>query len=308
MHTIRTKKDGVYGLTINSLHGAYWRKVNDPDGVETPDYIDKFELLPDYPRLPRHLFGAIVNFFNQFERLNREVQVILYRNDEDLREWRVMVPKQENTIASVKADLKIQVDLITEEVVEDLPENWLFAGTMHLHPGNLGAFWSATDDESELKNPGLHCTIGYLDAEALDICASVTMNGNRYPFAPNLVIESTQIVNKSTKSDSYTLVNTYANCKQKFGKIFDEIVTAYVVPITAKTNFAYTQHKNKWWQSNNWSTFLPDYKKKTLKEKFYDLLDDESRMSDPVTFFNDLQDLKEIIDEYEDLAIELTKF
>jgi hypothetical protein len=308
MKTIRTKKDGVYGLTINSLHGAYWRKVNDPDGVETPDFIDNFELLPDYPRLPRKLFGAIVNFFNHFEKLNREVQVLLYRNDEDLSEWRVMVPKQENTIASVKADLTMQVDLITEEVVDDLPENWLFAGTMHLHPGNLGAFWSATDDESELKNPGLHCTIGHLGRKVLDICVSVTMNGNRYTFSPIAVIDGAQILNKSEKTHSYTLQNSYSDCKQKFGEIFSEIVTAFVSPAIAKSKLAPYQYQNKWWENNNWSTYLPEYKKKTLKEKFYDLLDDESRMSDPVTFFNDLQDLKEIIDEYEDIAVELTKF
>jgi hypothetical protein len=184
---IRTKR-GCYARATNILWGDRYVQIDDPSGEEKTEEVSNFTLKPNLEKLPAELFDTIISFFALFEKEHHEVQVVLLRNEEDVSQWMVVVPKQKVTSTSVSADLTKLINLISGDIYDGIPESWVYAGTMHLHPDNLGAFWSGTDDASELKNTGAHCTIGNLNKATFDICSSICIGGNRYLISPDQLI------------------------------------------------------------------------------------------------------------------------
>lgn len=184
----RTNK-GCYGLVNNPYWGKYYREIPDPAGVPVPEQVNNFALDSNFAKLPSTLLFSIVSFFRYYDKRNIEAQVILLRGEDDVTLWRVVVPAQVVSGASVNSNAKSLCDLITGEKFTDYPDGWLYAGTMHLHPGTLDAYWSTTDDRNELNNPGMHCTIGSVSKLTFNICCSICLGGKRYVFQPDKLID-----------------------------------------------------------------------------------------------------------------------
>lgn len=190
MTIVRTKKHGCWELVDSRYWGKYLRPTTDPEGQDiSRSELNSFELKEDFPRLSKDLMRHIITLMKQF---SIEVQVILARNESNINEWRVFVPEQGNTAASVEADTTSLVDIVTgEEFSDGIPFGWVTAGTAHSHC-NMSAFWSSTDDKSELNQPGLHFTIGghnWAGTTSYTICTSICLNGVRHVVHPSEVID-----------------------------------------------------------------------------------------------------------------------
>lgn len=236
-------KSGCYGLVNNPYWGKYYRAIPDPAGVEVPDCIDDFMLAENFAKLPSKTLYSIVDFFRHFEEKRIEAQVILLRGEEDVSLWRVVVPAQIVTGGSVSSNSKSLCDLLTGEMFTEYPDGWVYAGTMHLHPGNLDAFWSSTDDENEINNPGMHCTVGYVSQHKFNICCSICLGGNRYVFQPDAVIDNVLLLGENKQNT--TLMYCDYGVVQPHPKSFEQVkefgIKSYVK--TGTQNYPYRTTK-----------------------------------------------------------------
>ena len=91
-----------------------------------------------------------------------EVSMIFARKAPHYDEWRIFVPKQKVSGGSVDADLSELCDIETGEIFDGIPAGWAHAGSSHSH-NSMGAFFSPTDDRSELGVPGMHIVVGSID-------------------------------------------------------------------------------------------------------------------------------------------------
>lgn len=203
-------KQGCYGLVNNPYWGKYYRSVPDPAGVEVPDCINNFMLANNFAKLDAGILYAIVDFFRRFEKQGIEAQVILLRGEEDPAKWNVVVPKQTVTGGSVSSNATSLCNLFTGEIMTEYPTGWVYAGTMHLHPGALDAYWSSVDDANELNNPGMHCTIGKLKDNSFNICCSICLGGNRYVFSPDVLIDNVFILGENKNNTTLLYDSDYA--------------------------------------------------------------------------------------------------
>jgi len=293
---IRTKKDGCFALSNNKLWGPYYIPYHDPEGEDTPDYIEDHYLDPNFAKLPNDLFNKIFTLFNAFDNKSMEVQVVLGRAQSDIRRWTAFVPEQHNTLTSVNANLLNMVNIETGEESSGLPTQYIYAGTKHLHPNNMGAFWSTTDDTSELKNPGMHCTISKTSGNKFNICASICLKGNRYVYKPSdlIELEGEEIVKVSKKYKGYVgeeekYFYTSPKTVEKIPlKCFELVKAAVLVPkkhyggVTTKATTGYAHVNYGAWSGldNVWSS------NDTL---YYDLYEFIGKHKDTVS--------KEVIDE-----------
>lgn len=176
------------------------------DGIPEPDeaLLERFQLAPDYPRLPANLWQGILSLYFHFLRppgdrpnapdSQSEVSVLLARRKPDFREWRVFVSRQEVGGAHVRADLTRLVDLITgEEFPHGLPEEYGEAGTSHSHDV-MDAFFSSVDNADELGRNGMHIVIGRLTEDArgrhYKAAPSIVQRGKRYLLPLRALVES----------------------------------------------------------------------------------------------------------------------
>lgn len=185
MKLINTKWYGTYEI-YKDRWGTRLRKTFNPDGVDiNEDELATFELNPDFKKIPKFLFEKIVSFF---AANTIESQVILVQHEKSLR-WDALVPSQSNTWSSVDADKTKLISLTDEKEWDKIPDGWVESGTMHSHP-NMASFWSATDDQSELKATGVHATVGgNWKTKQFTVCTSICMNGVRHVFYPNDLID-----------------------------------------------------------------------------------------------------------------------
>lgn len=96
-----------------------------------------------------------------------EVSMLLCRKADDLDQWRILIPKQIVSGGSVNADLSETIDIVTGERFDAFPPvGWVHAGSSHSH-NTMAAFFSGTDDKSELTVPGLHIVVGRIDKKKM---------------------------------------------------------------------------------------------------------------------------------------------
>lgn len=122
-----------------------------------------------------------VGGYNNCHSGELEVSMLLLRKRDDLTQWRILVPKQVVTGASVNADLSETIDIVTGERFNAFPPvGWVHAGSSHSH-NTMGAFFSSTDDKSELTVPGLHVVVGRIDKKEMtyEYKASIVMRQMR---------------------------------------------------------------------------------------------------------------------------------
>lgn len=196
MELLRTRTDGCFQLQ-STIWGRYLAPANDPlaDTVITNDQLNGFELSPDVARIPASLWNRWVNLCIEILRQGNtdlEVSCRLLRNIEDPTKYRIAVPEQKVTSVSVRVDsFDKAVDIETGEVIAQWPpEGWRPCGSSHSH-NTMQAFFSGTDDQYELGDPGLHVVVGTIDVAAgtYTLKASVTSNMRRFNVDSDAVIE-----------------------------------------------------------------------------------------------------------------------
>ena len=187
MKLIRTKQDGAYTQKSSAAWGKYFKKVDDPEGVSY-NPAKKFKLPDQFPKLPNYLWRKVIKLYRDHVRpINRtqnidanEVQVNFIRNMADLNQWRVLVPQQRVSSAHVESDMSKLVDLESGEEYDHFPPvGWAAAGTSHSH-NTMGAFFSGTDDHSELDQPGMHIVVGRITPDTYEVIASIVLDKRRF--------------------------------------------------------------------------------------------------------------------------------
>ena len=209
---LRPRDGGCYQLVTNSW-GTYLARVNDPlaTHVITEEQLAGFELRTDIQRIPAELWSRWIQLCFEMTRRNRancEVSCRLLRS-EDGTDWRIVVPKQDVSTVSVRIKSFDEcVDITTGEVITEYPPaGWIPAGSSHSH-NTMQAFFSGTDDQYEIGDPGLHVVVGTInvDKKTYSLKASVTANNRRFDVEHDAVIDTSAIPGVSYHPDAAAMV------------------------------------------------------------------------------------------------------
>lgn len=185
---IRTKRDGCWQVRSNTW-GAFLMPVDDPLAEATLEKgaLERFELHPDISPIPADLWSRWVRLCFHFAHLKQgdlEVSCRLLRREDDRSQWRILIPRQEVSGASVRIDsFDEAIDIESGELIASYPpDGWIPAGSSHSHNTMQLARFSSTDDASELGCPGLHIVLSHIDvAKQTYVCtASITANHRRF--------------------------------------------------------------------------------------------------------------------------------
>ncbi len=172
-------------------------KINKPQVSETKDVPGLLNCRVEYevkaakgrleyagPKFTPEMWHQVLSFFRwTHKEMNSESQVRLYVNPK-LGRWGAWAfPQVARTGMSAR-------EMPTPETPEKAQErfaswqsepsdDWLYFGTVH-HHCSASAFQSATDEENERNQDGLHITVGKMGDEQHDIHARLYLDGNCY--------------------------------------------------------------------------------------------------------------------------------
>lgn len=134
-------------------------------------------------RLPAALYAQAVHFFRRIYTLHKtEAEVLITRNYRTL-EYKLFIPHQRVTGASVKS--------IYEPT--HIARNWMVVGSLHSHC-MMGAFHSGTDTGDAADMDGLHGTVGMVMNDPPNLVAMVSMSGENFHYSdPTLVIDTSNL-------------------------------------------------------------------------------------------------------------------
>ena len=187
MELLRTPTDGCWTFASNAW-GRYLVATPDPtaDSVITDEHLQSFEVRDDVPKIPFDLWNRWLNLCFEMTRRdsrNLEVSCRFLRSESDPSQYRIVVPEQSVTTASVRVDsFDKAIDIETGEVIAQWPpEGWRPCGSSHSH-NTMDAFFSGTDDKYELGDPGLHIVVGNIDPTTggHSVKTSITANKRRF--------------------------------------------------------------------------------------------------------------------------------
>jgi len=125
-------------------------------------------------KIPFATWQAVLAFFEKsYEVSKSETQVRLFYNA-DTRQWRAWAFPQEYGTGMTAHELR-DAESWDEQVLaaKDGGEFYEF-GSVH-HHCSAGAFQSGTDRADEAKRPGLHITVGNLDADQFSLHARISV-------------------------------------------------------------------------------------------------------------------------------------
>ena len=197
---LRTRRDGVWEV-YNGTWGSYLRSTDDPDAnvVINEANLKTFNLNPDVHKLPAELWTRWVKLcFYYVDKVTSsvEVSIRILRSTEDASKYRMLVPRQKVSGASVRVDsFDDAIDIETgEEITQYPPDGWIPVGSSHSH-NTMPSFFSGIDDKYELGDPGIHLVVGGINVTGLKytIAASVVGNGRRFEVAFSDLIDATPI-------------------------------------------------------------------------------------------------------------------
>ena len=197
---LRTRRDGVWEV-YNGTWGSYLRPTDDPDANVVIDdaNLKTFNLNPDIHKLPAELWTRWVKLcFYYVDKVTSsvEVSIRILRSTEDASKYRMLVPRQKVSGASVRVDsFDDAIDIETgEEITQYPPDGWIPVGSSHSH-NTMPSFFSGIDDKYELGDPGIHLVVGGINVTGLKytIAASVVGNGRRFEVAFSDLIDATPI-------------------------------------------------------------------------------------------------------------------
>ena len=197
MSVLRTSRDGCYELTSN-YYGTFLSPTVDPlaDVVITKEQMEGFELSDDIAPIPSELWSRWIQLCLEMVRRNNmdlEVSCRILRSEADPSIYRILIPVQQVTKVSVRVDsFDSAIDIETGATeLQYPPTGWRPVGSSHSH-NTMDAFFSGTDDQYELGDPGLHIVVGNFNLTDLsyDAVASVTANFRRFIVPDKAVIET----------------------------------------------------------------------------------------------------------------------
>jgi hypothetical protein len=230
---LRTPRDGCFEYYTGGW-GKYLRPIDDPEAnvIINNDDLKTFELKENIHRIPADLWQRWVQLcFYYVDKVaaSLEVSVRILRNEEDPSKYRILVPRQEVSGASVRVDsFDEAIDIETGEPITQYPPvGWIPVGSSHSH-NTMGAFFSGTDDKYELGDPGIHLVVGSINISkrSYAIASSVVAGGRRFKVNYNHLIDATPVDDVSYHEDvlSYvtvekpkitTIINTWQGQKQR---------------------------------------------------------------------------------------------
>lgn len=231
---LRTALNGCFEV-YQGPWGKYIRSCPDPDAnVEiTDEHLEHFELNENIHRIPAELWTRWSKLcFHFVDKVKSEVEVSvrILRSESDSSRYRILVPKQKVSSATVRIDsFDEAIDIETGEVIESYPPpGWIPVGSSHSH-NTMPSFFSSTDDKYELGDPGIHLVVGSINVEKMSytISASVVGNGRRFEMPYNNLIDATPVkevsfhpdvlkyVDYSTPPVSYAPVKVYNKAKSQ---------------------------------------------------------------------------------------------
>lgn len=184
---LRTEFEGTFEV-YKGQWGSYLRKCRDPqaNAVISEENLKHFEIRSDIPKIPAEIWTPWINlcfYFVDKVPSELEVEIRLLQNESDPTQYRAIVPRQSVTSASVLANnFGDSCDLVTgEPLTEYPPTGWIPIGSSHSH-NTMAAFFSGTDDHYELKDPGIHFTVGSINTKTMtyNIASSVVAQGKRF--------------------------------------------------------------------------------------------------------------------------------
>jgi hypothetical protein len=196
MRYIVTPTD-VYGVQYSPMWGARLVRTINPKGTELPQSsLGSLQLIDPFPKIPAPLWQRWVKLCFHFcdgSRQDRggidhnsEVSCRFSRSFADPLVWKCWIPKQEVGGGSVHANMSELVNIETGERINVWPPEGEFdAGSSHSH-NTMAAFFSSTDDSSELSSPGFHAVVGNIDRKAkrYEVTASIVLSKKRYIIEP----------------------------------------------------------------------------------------------------------------------------
>jgi PRTRC genetic system protein A len=157
--------DGIYERRLNKL-GSFTTRLAKAEipGLES-NLVEGWDL--NVPKIPASLLGTTVAFFRKvYSKHSSEVFLQFYYDTED-NEYIIHCPKQTVSAASVRYE---NDDLFVEE-------NKILVFEIHSH-GNMGAFFSGTDDRDE-KADRFYGVIGNVNNYFPDLKLSIIVGGKR---------------------------------------------------------------------------------------------------------------------------------
>lgn len=185
---IRTPRNGCFRVRSNAW-GQFLAPCPDPQAtaVLEPGALDSFQLHDSIHRIPADLWSRWVQLCFHFAHLRQgdlEVSCRLLRHEEDRSQWRLLIPHQEVSGASVRIDsFDAAIDIATGELVELYPpEGWLPAGSSHSHNTMTLDRFSSIDDASELGCPGLHIVLSHINTTRRTYVATASITANHRRF------------------------------------------------------------------------------------------------------------------------------
>lgn len=136
---LRTSSDGCFEV-YQGAWGKYIRPCFDPQAnVEiTKEHLEHFELNDNIHKIPAELWARWVklcfHYANKVES-GVEVSVRILRSEEDFTQYRILVPRQKVSGATVRVDsFEESIDIETgEELTEYPPAGWIAVGSSHSH-------------------------------------------------------------------------------------------------------------------------------------------------------------------------------
>ena len=136
---LRTSIDGCFEV-YQSPWGKYIRSCPDPDAnvVITEEHLKYFELNSDIHKIPAELWTRWVKLcFHYVDKVKNcvEVSVRILRSENNPSQYRILVPKQKVSAASVRIDsFDEAIDIETGEEIKSYPPvGWIPVGSSHSH-------------------------------------------------------------------------------------------------------------------------------------------------------------------------------
>lgn len=178
----RIKGDPITLLRESPVWGRYLMQIPSEEGLDK-EAMSSFALNPNFQRVPGALWVRWIRLaLHVMKELgNGEVSVRFTAKVVDGHTiWRCWVPKQKISPGSVNATFDVLRDIETgEEIKQWPPEGEEDRGSSHSH-NTMNAFFSQTDNESELSSPGMHIVIGKLSDERYTHEASIVQSKRRF--------------------------------------------------------------------------------------------------------------------------------
>jgi hypothetical protein len=225
--------------------------------------------------LPANFFSQMLGFFRHVHKTwGSEAMVRLAYNTE-LRQWRMLcypqTIKQGMEIKEIK-DLTDEQRVIRDEMIACLNEGFMENGSSHSHCDML-AFQSGTDLANELKNTGIHITLGNINSERPSVHGRVSFRGIMYAINWKEWFEGWP-EDMDGRCDSFNLIpGDDLSFPQEWLKCCFE-----PPPIT----FSSHSGVSNWLPSGASKTGMPTsrYEHRSWRDKYGDYYDDDDMVSD----------------------------